>query len=36
MRNITEKSDQKGTALFISNYVFKNKQRANEQLQLFF
>ena len=36
MRNITENSDQKGKELFISNYVLKNKQSKNEQLQLFF
>jgi DNA adenine methylase len=35
MRNITEKSDQNGKELFISNYVFNNNQSNNEQLQLF-
>jgi DNA adenine methylase len=35
MRNITEKSDQTGKELFISNYTLKIKQSKNEQLQLF-
>jgi len=35
MRNITEKSDQNGKELFISNYVLMNMQNKNEQLQLF-
>jgi DNA adenine methylase len=35
MRNITENSDQTGKELFISNYVTKNTQQKNEQLQLF-
>jgi len=34
MRNITEKPDQTGKELFISNYNFKNIYK-NEQMQLF-
>jgi len=35
MRNITENSNQTGKELFISNYISKNIQFKNEQLQLF-
>jgi len=35
MRNITKSSDQTGKELFISNYISKNIQLKNEQLQLF-
>ena len=35
MRNITENSNQTGKELFISNYISRNIQVNNEQLQLF-
>ncbi|MDR0206831.1 MAG: DNA adenine methylase [Bacteroidales bacterium] len=35
MRNITKNSNQTGKELFISNYISRNLQMNNEQLQLF-